>query len=176
MANHEQRAFLTWDVLAGRATARGRCTYGEVADLIGLHHRPLRYVLELIQEYCLAEKLPPLTIIVVNQQTGEPGAGFIGWSRDNLEEGVRKVYSHPWSQEPNPFSYARDGATIETIADRLCAVPDDAANIYASVRIRGTAQIIFRRALLHAYKAQCAMCGITNEHVLEAARIVTWSH
>ena len=80
MANHEQRAFLTWDVLAGRATARGKCTYGETADLIGLHHRPLRYVLELIQEYCLAEKLPPLTIIVVNQQTGEPGAGFIGWS------------------------------------------------------------------------------------------------
>src|SRR4051794_32651460 len=65
--NQYQRAFLAWPVLTATASNHGTITYKEVGDRLGIHHRPVRFVLSVIQDHCLKEKLPPLTIIVVGQ-------------------------------------------------------------------------------------------------------------
>ena len=48
-------------------------------------------MLGLIQNYCIEEKLPPLTILVVDK-SGKPGTGFIAYDVDKLAEGMALVY------------------------------------------------------------------------------------
>ncbi len=175
MVNHEQRAFAAWTVLTETALRNAKITYKQIAAAIGIHHRPVKYVLALIQEYCITEGLPPLTILVVNQNSGVPGAGFIGWGHDDLERGFRRVHSYPWQDELNPFAFAQDGTTSDGIAQWVYDSPQHAADAYALVRVRGMAQRVFRSALLKAYQSRCAICGLTNEQLLEAAHLVPWS-
>ena len=61
---------------------------------------------------------PLLTILVVNQR-GRPGEGFIAWDVDDLQEGYRRVWAYPWHQLPNPFAFALDGETPDELAKRL---------------------------------------------------------
>ena len=172
--NQAERAFRTWSILTECARNQGTITYGELGQRLGIHHRPIRYVLELIQNYCLNEKLPPLTILVVNQR-GIPGSGFIAWDVDNLQEGIEKTQSYPWATMLNPFTYAADGQTDEQIAEELLVNPDGAADVYARVKVRGASQSIFRKALLKAYANKCAFCGISIAEILDAVHIVPWS-
>jgi len=172
--NHAERAFRTWSILTDCAKNRELITYGRLGQNLGIHHRPIRYVLELIQNYCLYEKLPPLTILVVNQK-GIPGKGFIAWDINNFKEGIEKVYSYPWIISPNPFMYAADGRTEEEIAEILFRNPDKAVDIYARVKVRGSAQGIFRKTLLKAYANRCAFSGISLPEILDAVHIVPWS-
>lgn len=172
--NQAERAFRTWAILTGCARSRGTITYGELGRKLGIHHRPIRFVLELIQDYCLNEKLPPLTILVINQK-GVPGAGFIAWDVDNLQEGIEKVHSYPWTMLLNPFTYAADGQTDEQIAEELVENPDTATDVYARVKVRGAAQSIFRKALLKTYANKCAFSGISIPEILDAVHIVPWS-
>ena len=65
--NQAERAFRAWPILTKRASEGKTITYGELGTLLGVHHRAVRYVLALIQDYRLEEKLPPLTILIVNQ-------------------------------------------------------------------------------------------------------------
>lgn len=68
--NQEERAFKAWIILTSIALKRNFITYKELGDKIGIHHRAVRYVLGLIQDYCMSNELPPLTILVVNKITG----------------------------------------------------------------------------------------------------------
>ena len=172
--NQAERAFRTWAILTECARKKEAITYGELGRRLGIHHRPIRFVLELIQDYCLNEKLPPLTILVVNQK-GVPGSGFIAWDVVNLQEGIEKTHSYPWTTLLNPFTYAADGQTAEQIAEELVKNPDGATNIYARVKVRGAAQNIFRKALLKAYANKCAFSGISIPEILDAVHIVPWS-
>src|ERR1035437_6946579 len=102
MANQLARAAIAWPILTETALRRDRIRYGDLARRIGIHVRPLRYVLGVIQDYCLSESLPPLTILVVNQ-AGRQGQGFVAWDPDNVEAGFEEVWKHNWEQE-NPFA------------------------------------------------------------------------
>lgn len=97
--NHEQRACKAWPILTALAARRGATTYGELAGGIGIHHRPLHYALAPIQDYCERRNLPPLTILVRNTDTGEPGGGFHPWNRGREEE----VWAFDWANVGNPF-------------------------------------------------------------------------
>ena len=44
-----------------------------------MHHRVISHILSKIQDYCLEEKLPPLTILVVGKSNRHPVTGFIAW-------------------------------------------------------------------------------------------------
>ncbi len=78
---------------------------------MGAVRRPLpASSLGVIQDWCLEEKKPPLTILVVNQGRHQSGQGFMAWDVANLEEGYEQVYVFPWSELPNPFEFADDGA------------------------------------------------------------------
>ncbi len=174
--NQEERAYRAWKILATVASnSNGLITYGELAKEIGVHPRAVRYVLGVIQAYCLDQKLPPLTILVVNAQNGAPSSGFIAWDVEDLPEGLRKVRKYAWNEDENPFLYAAQGETQRVLAAELDSDPGKAADIYAQVKVRGTAQSIFRKALLLAYQGRCAICGLTFEDALQAAHLIEWN-
>ena len=73
-----ERASQIWAVLARAAKNRQTLTYGQVGKLIGVPTAGLGQLLEPIQSYCLIHNLPPLTLLVVQRETGLPGSGFTG--------------------------------------------------------------------------------------------------
>lgn len=171
--NQKQRASRAWPILVALARNRETITYGEIADSLGIHHRPVRYVLSEIQDYCLEEKLPPLTILVANQR-GSVGSGFIAWDVDDIATGLERVYSYPWDTIPNPFSFASDGESLESIADDVVAKRTTPRQAYSRVQVRGMAQQVFRRILLFTYGGRCAVSEFNEPQLLEAAHILPW--
>ena len=171
--NHVERAYRAWTILAKCAKARRPITYGDLAALLGIHPRPIRYVLGVIQDYCLEEDLPPLTILVISKK-GIPGSGFIAHDVANLDEGMELVYDHPWTAMKNPFEFAKNGQSYESIVKKLIDDPDNSGDVYTKVKSRGVQQIVFRDALLKAYSHACALTGLSLYHPLEAAHILPW--
>lgn len=172
--NHYERAFRAWPPLTDRAANRSKITYGEVAEHLQIHHRPVGLVLGIIQDWCLRERKPPLTILAVRRGDGRPGQGFIAWDSGNLNEGYEEVYAYPWQALPNPFQFAAHDATPSELARTIVTRPQDAAEVYQKVRNRGIAQVIFRLALLEAYHQRCAFCGLSLRYALQAAHIIPW--
>jgi putative restriction endonuclease len=173
MVNQYERAFRAWPALTSTAEAHTTITYAQLAKHLGIHPRPIRYVLGVIQDHCLEEKLPPLTILVVNQH-GRPGEGFIAWDVDDLDEGYRRVWAYPWQQLRNPFAFADTGETPDGLARHLVRKPHESAVVWGRINNRGIAQDVFRRALLIAYKQRCAFCGLSLKDALQAAHIIPW--
>jgi len=172
--NQQERAAIAWEILTRIAKNKQKIRYGELARQIGIHHRVVRFVLGLIQNYCLANQLQPLTILVVNQ-SGLPGDGFIAWDVDDIDEGFKRVYNENWNNHENPFGYAKAGLTEDEIIEKLLANPDRAKDVYAKIKVRGTAQPIFRKVLLQAYEQECAFCHFSLEVALQASHIIPWS-
>lgn len=172
--NHEQRAALAWDVLIQHAGTEKTISYSDLADRIGIHWRPIRFVLEYIQQYCIAHDLPPLTILAVSK-TGKLGKGFTAVESTRFEEERDSVYRFEWSKVENPFEYARNGETVSSLAKRVLANPDEAWMTIGAIKARGIAQRVFRSALLKAYKGKCAFCELSWTSALQAAHIVPWS-
>jgi putative restriction endonuclease len=170
-----ERAFRAWPLLTATAANRSTITYVELSDALHIHPRPIRYVLAPIQDWCLHDKKPPLTILAVNQRWHRPGEGFIAWDVRDLEEGYEQVYSFPWSELANPFAFAATGATPEELADRLVVTPEKATEVYQQVKNPGFAQVVFRLALLTAYRRRCAFCGLSLTDALQAAHIIPWN-
>jgi putative restriction endonuclease len=175
MVNQYERAYRTWSILTRRASERRNITYGDLAKQLGIHHRPTRYILDLIQNYCLSEKLPPLTVLAINKTTGIPGPGFIAWDTDNLEQGRQQVFNFAWPSVENPFSFASDNTTFNNAVDDIYSDPTRSEDVYAKVKVRGMAQQIFRKALLVAYSNRCAFTGLQFIPCLDASHIIPWS-
>lgn len=93
-SNNANRALQIWQVLISNATNRQTLTYGILAKLMGYAGAGvLADPLGHIMYYCQQEGLPPLTVIVVNQETGLPGEGLIG---AELNADREKVFSYDW--------------------------------------------------------------------------------
>lgn len=172
--NQVERASRAWPVLTAIAKKGKTITYGDLAEVLGIHHRPIRYVLGVLQDYCLAEKLPPLTILVVNQ-SGEPGPGFIAHSFDDLEAGYSEVRGYDWSQLENPFDFSSDGTSFEDLTNLLVREPENSIEVYAKVKSRGVKQVLFRNAVLRAYQHKCAFTELSFPEALDACHIIPWS-
>lgn len=176
VANHEERAGRAWPILTQAAKQRHTLSYGDVAKAIGIHHRPLDFALGPIQDFCIAQNLPPLTSLVVQGGgDGAPGAGFIAWDLGSLGEGQDSVYAFNWDTVPNPFDYARGATTQDLLAEALVTHTSTPSDVLALVKTRGIAQAIFRKALLKAYACACAFCGLTFVEALTAAHICPWA-
>jgi len=175
MVNQEARAYKTWNILTELAPHSRPTTYEELATKLGTHALAVRYVLSLIQDYCRDNGRPPLTILVINKQSQEPGEGFTAWGHENLQDGRTEVRNHDWAREPNPFAYAADGTTDDDLVNRLLTTPEKSQEVYAKVKVRGMAQKIFRSALLKAYNGRCAFSGASFVETLDAAHIIPWS-
>lgn len=97
-----ERAAQIWPALALAARNRQILTYEIVGRLIGVPARGLGHLLEPIQSYCLLKDLPPLTILVVQEGTGLPGAGFSAASADELSKKQLEVFGFDWLQHGAP--------------------------------------------------------------------------
>jgi len=62
----------------------------------------LGHLLEPIQSYCLIKDLPPLTILVVQEQTGIPGTGFTATSAEDLARTQLEVFEFDWLKHDAP--------------------------------------------------------------------------
>ncbi len=97
-----ERASQIWAVLALAAKGRQSLTYGILSRLVGVPAAGLGKLLEPIQSYCLIEKLPPLTILVVQQESGLPGSGFTGAKATEYAKDQMRVFAFDWIEHGNP--------------------------------------------------------------------------
>lgn len=171
--NASALAFKAWSILTACAAAGQPVQYGQLAKALGIHHRPVKYVLSEIQDCCLRDKVPPLTILVEDQK-GNVGVGFIAWDADDIPTGRARVYAENWAAKANPFAFAASGATPDSIAKAIAAGHTTPSQAYALVKQRGMAQVIFRKALLKVYDGQCAMSDARGAPLLQAAHIIPW--
>ena len=73
----EERAQQLWSLLALAVTHRQILTYDIVAKLTGVVRPGIGDFLRPIQQYCSENRLLALTSIVVSDDSGLPGEGFI---------------------------------------------------------------------------------------------------
>ena len=93
--NRPARAMQVWQILVAAAHERRTLTYGDLADILGFGGAGvLAQILGLIMNYCKSNNLPPLTILVVNQNTGLPGEGLTTVA--NLPQDRESVYRYNW--------------------------------------------------------------------------------
>ena len=97
------RAAAIWEVLITRAATKKTLTYKSLSEEVNVHHRALRHALEVIQQYCQANKLPHLTALVVNSTTGVPGAGN-NLDDSELDNEYQRVFNYNWKSMLNPFN------------------------------------------------------------------------
>ncbi|NOI29561.1 hypothetical protein [Vibrio coralliilyticus] len=105
-----ERASQIWSVLALCASNRQSITYGILSKLIGVPTAGLGQLLEPIQSYCLVNSLPPLTILVVQQDSGLPGDGFTGSNAELFTRDMMRVFSEDWIAHGNPQPDKLDAA------------------------------------------------------------------
>jgi len=152
-----------------------RITYGEASAQIGIHHRAIRFVLKLIQAHCLSNKLPPLTILVVNR-TGKLGSGFIAYDSRHLDDGVKKVFRYNWEIIEIPFLYSKDGTSLEPVIEAILKGRSLSQEQRALLKVRGSLQSIFRSVIMKANRKKCAICLLSIPYLLEAAHIRPWEN
>lgn len=95
-----QRSLQIWTLLVVAAKERKTYTYGDVAEILGMGGAGvMAQFLGPIMWYCQDKKLPPLTVLVVNQGTGLPGEGLT--TLENVNEDRERVFTYDWfSIEP----------------------------------------------------------------------------
>lgn len=173
--NKYELAFRAWPILIRCAKKGITISYEDLASKIGTHYRPIRFVLDVIQYYCLDKHYPPLTILVVNKNTGQPGEGFIALGYDSIFSGKKMVFEFNWDDLLNPFQFAGDNTDLKDLVNEVNANPIKSYEVYRKVKVRTIAQEIFRNSLLDAYKSCCAFSGISFPFTLDAAHIIPWS-
>jgi len=95
-----QRSSQIWSLLICAANERKSYTYGDVADILGFGGAgTMAQFLGPIMWLCEDNEWPPLTVLVVNQDTGLPGEGLS--TLEEVNEDREAVFSFDWfSLEP----------------------------------------------------------------------------
>ena len=108
-----ERSTQIWAVLAWAARGRQNITYGQLAQVTGAFTGGLGAWLEPIQSYCIINELPPLTVLVVQQDSGLPGSGFTGASAGELGKAQARVFAFNWLEHGNPGAEKLEQAVIK---------------------------------------------------------------
>ncbi len=95
-------------------TNRQILTYDIVARLTGVVRPSIGDFLRPIQQYCTENGLPPLTALVLSEQTGLPGEGFIAAA--DVPAAQMQVFQHRWLDNNAP--------TAEQLEDAYRRAPD----------------------------------------------------
>lgn len=117
-----ERASQIWAVLAWAATSRQSLTYGQLSKLIGVPTAGLGQLLEPVQSYCIDSSLPPLTVLVVQQESGLPGSGFTGATADDFASAQAAVFGYDWLHHGNPQPEALEAAVKKLPSNRKLIV------------------------------------------------------
>lgn len=109
------RAQQIWPILIGLAYNRQTITYGGLADALGFGGAGVfAGILGQIMNWCDANGLPPLTVLVVNTSTGLPGAGLT--TLENVNADREKVFDYDWFGLVAPLSDALAAASVNVRA------------------------------------------------------------
>lgn len=108
-----ERSCQIWAVLAWAAKSRQNITYSQLAQVTGAFTGGLGGWLEPIQSYCILNRLPPLTILVVQQESGMPGPGFTGASAGDLARAQAQVFAFDWLKYGNPGNQKLEMAAMQ---------------------------------------------------------------
>ena len=99
------------------AEERRTITYGELAQLIGKHHRPSSFWLAYIRdELCVPNGYPILTAIVVRRE-GVPGVSYLASGTDS-EIGTAEYAAEARKVQEDVFAF-RDWARLREYAKKL---------------------------------------------------------
>lgn len=95
-----ERALQIWQVLISAAHNRQVLTYEIVADLIGVGTDgkgaiAMKFYLGILMRYCEANRLPPITALVVRKGLGRPGGGLRTLSK-NPDKDRENVFAFEW--------------------------------------------------------------------------------
>lgn len=95
MTNPE-RALQVWQVLLSLAHNRQTVTYESLAEIIRMGNISigLTQPLTMLMNYCKENNLPPLTILVVQKNTGIPGPGLT--TIEELNKDRETVFNYEW--------------------------------------------------------------------------------
>lgn len=88
------RAAQIYHMLIAAARQRQTLTYKIVSDTTGAFTANLGHLLGYLMRWCEREKLPPLTVLVVQTGTGKPGEGLLT-SQDH-DANRERVYEFNW--------------------------------------------------------------------------------
>ncbi len=96
-----EHALQFWQILIALAANRQTITYRLLAERTGMvtpagqaMTLTVPRVLGRIMTYCATHDLPPLTVLVVNQETGKPGQGLSTTIDHDADR--ERVYGYPW--------------------------------------------------------------------------------
>jgi putative restriction endonuclease len=108
------RALQAWQYLIGKAENRQIVQYEELRILMDYPtSNPLGSILGCIMLWCDQNKLPPLSLLVVNK-SGVPGEGFTSEKLINYHQRREDVFNYPWFKILPPsikqFKDARENA------------------------------------------------------------------
>lgn len=112
--NRAQRSQQLWSILALAAENNQILTYNRIAKATGLAMQGIGGFLSPIQQYCTENNYPPLTSIVVSDQTGVPSDGFI--AAENIPLAHREVFNFNWLEHRPP--------TEQQLTDAYSRAPD----------------------------------------------------
>lgn len=148
----EERALQLWSVLVLAATHRQILNYDIVARLTGVVRPSIGDFLRPIQQFCTENRLPPLTSIVVSDETGLPGDGFI--AAGDVPTAQVKVFQRDWLQMPAP-SAEQFADSYSRAPDRRAAPPQVAEQShYLPITLIPSDVDAFKRALLRSRVAE----------------------
>jgi putative restriction endonuclease len=91
----EERAQQLWSILVLAARNRQVLIYDMVGKACGVPAAALGDFLRPVQQYCTKNDLPPLTSIIVSQETGLPGGGCLVAPQD-LPRAHINVFAKEW--------------------------------------------------------------------------------
>lgn len=100
---NQQRAAQIWAVLVMAARTQQVLSYRIVGRLTGLPQHGVSQPLGPIMRYCIKHNMPPLTSIVINEQSGLPGDGL--WEAESPTEMFKaqaRVFVFDWFKEDAP--------------------------------------------------------------------------
>lgn len=90
-----QRSMQIWMLLVCAAKDRNSYTYGQIAEILGMGGAGvMSQFLGPIMWYCEDMEYPPLTVLVVNQDTGLPGEGLT--TIEEVNEDRESVFNYNW--------------------------------------------------------------------------------
>lgn len=90
-----QRSMQIWTLLVCAAQERKSYTYGQIAEILGMGGAGvMAQFLGPIMWHCEDKDFPPLTVLVVNQETGLPGEGLS--TIENVNEDRESVFNFDW--------------------------------------------------------------------------------
>ncbi len=91
-----ERAIQIYQILIGAAHNRQVLTYPILSEMIGVPAQGLANHLDHLMRHCERAGLPPLTVLVVQTDSGRPGKGLTTTTVEELHRDRERVFGHDW--------------------------------------------------------------------------------